>query len=116
MYLHTRNLIFFETLYSKKTKIGERYSISTKFIHIDLTTELNEDETFQSAMTYEEDQKLILNTEKEIAFNNGISTGIQEAKEEVVIGMLKKNLELNLISEITGLNEEEIEEIKKNIF
>ena len=198
MYLHTRNLIFFETLYTKKTKVGESYNTTTKFIHIDLTygikndekeyrkyyimdnekrkyiknkeiieynmdkimsfwynqneekikeyrhlimldlkkeelerlskgdelvkeftekiTKLNEEETFQSAMTYEEDQKLILNTEKQIAFNDGIeqgiSTGVQEKNKEVVIGMLKDNLDINLISKYTNTTIEEINKIK----
>jgi len=35
-------------------------------------TNLNEDETFQSAMTYEEDQKLILNTTKKYAYEDGV--------------------------------------------
>ena len=194
MYLHIRNLIFFETLFTKKTKVGETYDAFTKFIHIDLTygikgddkeyreyymmdeeqkkyiknkeiveynmdkimsfwynqeekkikeyrhlimldlekeelerlskgddlvkefaeklIKLNEDETFQSAMTYEEDQKLILNTEKQMAF----SDGIKEKNKEVVIGMLKDNLDINLISKYTNTTIEEIEQIKKEYF
>ncbi|MBE6147602.1 MAG: hypothetical protein E7168_04645 [Firmicutes bacterium] len=39
-YLHTRNFIYFSTLYSKKTKRGEEYDINTKFLHLDFTYQL----------------------------------------------------------------------------
>ena len=42
----------------------------------------------------------------------GISTGIKENRREVVIGMLKENLDISLISKITGLNIEDITKIK----
>lgn len=211
-YLHIRNFIFFSTIYSKKTKRGEKYDTDTKFIHLDFTysnteeehkvkniakedyieyyvqsstgekyvdnikiieynmdkimeywynkniqkvneykhlimldlktkdleklskgddfveevskkvTELNEQETFQSAMTYEEDQKLILNTEKHISFNEGIEQGIEQGivqgieqgskKEKLDIAkkLLSLNISLDDISKATGLS---IEEIKK---
>jgi len=68
---------------------------------------LNEDETFQSAMTYEEDQELILNTEKMIAENRGIKKGKREGKKESIISvvknMLSENIDINVISKVTGL-------------
>ena len=190
-YLHIRNFIFFSTIYSMKTKRGDKYDTDTKFIHLDFTytktkdkneddyteyymqssngekyvdnikiieynmdrimeywynedkkkvneykhlimldletkeleklsegddfveevnkkvTELNEQETFQSAMTYEEDQKLILNTEKHISFNEGV----QERNIEIAKSMLKEKLPLETISKCTNLTIEEINKL-----
>ena len=95
-------------------------------------TDLNEDETFQSWMTREEDQIVMFNTEKEMAYESGmregelqgltkgieqgisegISRGVERNKLEVAKNMLKKGLEVSLIMEITGLTKEEIEALK----
>ena len=94
-------------------------------------TNLNEQETFQSAMTYEEDQKLILNTEKKISFEEGVSEGITrgisqgitrgithgitqgitQRNEEIAKTMLLKNIDIKTISECTGLTVEEINKL-----
>lgn len=71
-------------------------------------TNLNEDETFQSAMTYEEDQKLILNTTKKYAYEQGV----KERENDIVINMLNKNFDYEIISDITKLSIEEIVKIK----
>ena len=39
---------------------------------------LNEDKSFKSAISYEEDQRLTLNTEKRISFEEGIQEGIKK--------------------------------------
>ena len=184
-YLHTRNFIFFTSIYNKKTKKGDAYDLKTKFIHLDFTyklddnkdyrkyyiqddenkryldiieiiefnmdkimeywyndneekideykhlimldlekegleklsegddfvkeyeerlNKLNEDETFQSAMTYEEDQELIRNTEKNQAYDNGKL----ESKIEIAKSLLENNIDINVISKSTGLSIEEI--------
>lgn len=202
VYLHTRNFIYFSTLYSKKVQRGEVYDIETKYLHLDFSygianndqdyikyyiqsdrgdkyiknieiieynmdkimeywyneneekikeykhlimldlkskdldklskgddfveefndkiTKLNEAETFQSAMTYEEDQKLILNTEKKLSFNEGMEEGrtegkqegIQEGKEErsveIARRMLSDGISSENISKYTGLSVTEI--------
>ena len=72
----------------------------------DKLTNLNEQETFQSAMTYEEDQKLILNTEKKISYEEGVN----ERNIEIAKNLLSKGMDIVDISEVTGLS---IEEIKK---
>ena len=188
-YLHTRNFIFFSSIYNKKTKKRDAYDLKTKFIHLDFTyrlddnkdyrkyyiqdeenkryldtieiiefnmdkimeywynestekieeykhlimldlekesleklserddfvkeyeerlNKLNEDETFQSAMTYEEDQKLILNTEKNQAYDNGKEEGSIIKSKEIAKSMLNKSMDVNLISELTNLTIEEI--------
>ena len=102
-----------------KTEELERLSKGDGFVKEfnEKITELNEKETFQSAMTYEEDQRLILNTEKSISFNEGIEQGIEKGSKdkqiEIAKSMLKKGMKINLISEITGLLQKEIEELSK---
>ena len=46
---------------------------------------------------------------------NALEEGIEQNKFEVVINMLNKKFDINLISEITGLNEEEIIKIKESL-
>lgn len=77
-------------------------------------TELNEQETFQSAMTYEEDQRLILNTEKSISFDEGFEQGSKESKIEISKSMTAKKMDINLISELTGLSVDEIKYLYYN--
>ncbi len=194
-YLHIRNYIYFSTLFSKKVQRGEKYDMVTKFMHVDLTygmnndndfieyyiqsnkgdkylenikiieynmdkimkywydknkqmvneykhlimldlnsseldklskgddfvekfnekiTKLNEQETFQSAMTYEEDQRLILNTEKSISFDEGLEQGSKERNIEIAKSMAAKKMDINLISELTGLSVDEIKYLYHN--
>ena len=96
-------------------------------------TNLNEQETFQSAMTYEEDQKLILNTEKKISFEEGVSEGItrgisqgisQGITRGISQGITQRNKEIAKnflklgtvsiedISKATGLTVEEINRLQ----
>lgn len=75
----------------------------------DKLTRLNETETFQSAMTYEQDQKLILNTEKRISYNEGS----KEKQLEIAKSMIKDNIDINDISKYTQLSIEEIIKIKE---
>ena len=67
-------------------------------------TDLNEQETFKSAMTYEEDQKLIQNTEKRIAYEEGTKQGMEQRNIEIAKNMLNLNLPIESISKITGLD------------
>lgn len=51
----------------------------------------------------------------EEGFDNGIKQGFREKQNEIIHNMLIKNIELSLISEITGLEEQEILNIKNNM-
>ena len=95
-----------------KTEELERLSKGDGFVKEfnEKITELNEKETFQSAMTYEEDQRLILNTEKSISFNEGV----EQARKENALAMLKEKIDIETISIVTGLNIKEIELLEKN--
>ena len=45
----------------------------------------------------------------------GIQTGIQQGKREMILAFLKAGAKINMIKEATGLNEEQIEEIRREI-
>ena len=79
-------------------------------------TALNNQETFQSFMSYEEDQRLIQNTEKKIAYEDwleqGISQGSSQEKIEIAKNMLKDTNDYQLISKYTGLSVENIKKLE----
>ena len=75
-------------------------------------TALNNQETFQSFMSYEEDQRLIQNTEKKIAYEDGLEQDISQEKVEIAKNMLKDTNDYQLISKYTGLSIENIKKLK----
>ena len=83
----------------------------------DKVTDLNNQETFRSFMTYEEDQRLIQNTEKKMAYEDGISQGISQGVEqrnvEIAKNMLKEKLDIATISRMTGLDADTLEKLSK---
>ena len=85
----------------------------------DKVTDLNNQETFRSFMTYEEDQRLIQNTEKKMAYDEGISQGIsqgiEQEKLEIAKNMLKEKLDIATISRMTGLDADTLEKLSKEI-
>ena len=101
---------------SKKDKAVEKYMKELD--------RLNEDPEFREYMSYEEDQRKILNSrlkkaeedgiEKGIkkGIKEGINQGIENEKLQIVQNMLKKGLDINLISEITNTPTDEIESLK----
>lgn len=93
-----------------KTKDLESLSKGDDFVKTfnEKITELNEQETFQSAMTYEEDQKLILNTEKHISFNEGVEQGSREKQLEIAKSMFNEKLPVETILKCTNLTIEEL--------
>ncbi|MGM9876093.1 MAG: hypothetical protein ACI310_02570, partial [Bacilli bacterium] len=48
-----------------------------------------------------------------LGHEEGLEQGIEDNKKEVIINMLKKEMDYNVISEITGKTIDEINEIKK---
>lgn len=77
----------------------------------DEVVKINDEEYFQSYMTREEDQLVCFNTEKAIAYDNGQ----EKSKIQIVKNMLKEKLNINLISKVTGLSNQEIDNIAKNL-
>ena len=76
--------------------------------YTDELTKLNDSDEFQSWMTYEEDQQMILNTEKKMSYNEGQN----DSKLEIAKKMLQMKTDIDFISEITGLSIEDIKNLK----
>ena len=59
----------------------------------------------------EETRKEELEYAKELGYTSGINKGIEKTAKN----MLNKNMDISIISEITGLSKEEIQKLKENI-
>ena len=99
----------------------------------DKITKLNEEPSFQEYMTKEEDDRKMYNTKMNYAKKTGIEEGIKrgikqgieqgieqgmnvgkkEEKIKIAKNMLKKNFDIDSISEITNLTKEEIKNLEK---
>ena len=96
----------------KRDKIVDKY--------ITNVTIVNDNPEFQKYMSEEEDKRKIQNSLISEAknegytsgVNDGISQGISEEKVNIAKNMLKKNMSMEDISDITGLSIEEIKNIK----
>ena len=73
--------------------------------------EVNDDETVIEEWILEENARL----KYEGQMSSAREEGIQEEKLETIKNMLKKGLDYQTISEVTGKTIEEIEEIARNI-
>ena len=72
--------------------------------YMDEVKRLNEDPEFREFISAEEDNRKIENSiKKELR-----EEGQEEEKLEIVKNMLSKNMDIKLISEITGLTEDQI--------
>ncbi len=71
---------------------------------VDKLKRLNKDDVFIYDITPEEDEKYIQNTERNIARKEVLA----EAKLEMTINLLKENIPIEKIVNVTGLSEEEI--------
>ena len=69
---------------------------------------LNSDADFVKELSEDEENQKVFNTEKKIAYNDGVQSGIEQKNIENARKMKEKGLEISLIKEITGLSEEEI--------
>ena len=74
---------------------------------VDKLKRLNKDDVFIYDITPEEDEKYIQNTERNIARKEVLA----EAKLEMIINLLKENIPIEKIVNVTGLSEEEIKKI-----
>ena len=97
-----------------KDKIVDKY--------ITNVTIVNDDPEFQKYMSEEEDKKKIQNSllseakEEGIeqGYTSGINDGISKEKVSIAKNMLRKNMSMEDISDITGLSIEEINKLRKN--
>ena len=58
---------------------------------------------------------LAVDIERLPSFNRGLEKGIETTLEKVAIGMLKLNLDIDIIQKTTGLSVEKIERLKRTI-
>ena len=77
----------------------------------DKVIDLNNQETFRSFMSYEEDQRLIQNTEKAMAYEEGT----KQEKIEIAKNMLKDTQDYELISKYTGLDTNTLQKLSKEM-
>ena len=94
-----------------KDKIVDKY--------ITNVTIVNDDPEFQKYMSKEEDERKIKNsllTEvREEGINLGIEKGINSRNTEIAQNMIKKNIDIEVISDVTGLEIDKINKLKENI-
>ena len=89
----------------------------------DEAIELNNDDDFVKLMSDEEEERLLKNSYIQEGFEQGIEKGIEQGiKEgieqqtiELTKNMLKKDIDISKISEITGLSSDEITKLAKNV-
>ena len=120
---------FLSTKYDKKRKI-DQWLLFLKYSHKEMMKEimeenenikeakeeldkLQQDEHLQYLAWLRQKYVLETNTMRNEGIRIGKAEGIKENQKEIVKKMLRKGLEINLIEEITGLNKEEIEKIRK---
>ncbi|MBQ4263863.1 MAG: hypothetical protein IJB83_06500, partial [Bacilli bacterium] len=66
---------------------------------------------YNDILTKEEDDRLIRESEKLFARDEGIEEGIEQSKVEIARNMLNENVDVFFISRITGLSIEEIKDL-----
>ena len=76
--------------------------------YMDEVKRVNEDPEFREFISAEEDNRKIENSIKKELREDGIKEGQREEKIEIAKNMLSKNMDIKLISEITGLTESEV--------
>ena len=74
--------------------------------------ELNTDQEFVQLLSNDDEYELYVESEISEARDDAHKEGVQESKLEIAKAMLKKNMDINLIAEITKLSIKEIEELQ----
>ena len=95
-----------------KDKLKEVNSIMPKVIdkYERFISSKEEMEVYNARDAFLYGQTIMLKKEREEGIKEGIEKGIEKEKYSLAINMKNKNMDINLISELTGLS---IEEIKK---
>lgn len=68
-YIHVRNFTFFTEIYDKKTLRGEEYKTNDKFIHIDLSYRLSDNDIKRSYYVMDKDNKKYIENFEIIEYN-----------------------------------------------
>ena len=88
-------------------------SMEEKEKFLNTIKEVNDDERVLEDWMWEEHYRLKEIDERNTALQEGREEGIEDNKKEVIINMLKKEMDYNVISDITGKTIDEIKEIKE---
>ena len=76
---------------------------------------VNEDADFLNFISVEKDNMMIENSIRDEGIRKGLEQGTEQSKNEIAKNMLKKGLDISLISEVTGLSNEQINNLKQNL-
>ena len=90
-------------------------SMEEKKKFLNTIKEVNDDERVLEDWMWEEHYRLKEIDERNTALQEGREEGIEDNKKEVIINMLKKEMDYNVISEITGKSIDEIKKIEKDM-
>ena len=114
-------LVFIEPSIADSYKLGKDINIMEEFIKDAIKASSNDIllEAYDKEWALKDEGKREgynsgYNSGYDSGYDSGFDDGIEQRNIEMVRNMLIKNLDVNLISEITGLSLEEIEEIKNN--
>ena len=87
---------------------------------------LNSDDKFVRFLSDEKETELLINTYRDEGYEKGIEAGIEQGKlvgiengelqerKKIAKEMINKGIDINLISELTKLSIDKIEELKKH--
>ena len=90
-------------------------SMEEKEKFLNTIKEVNDDERVLEDWMWEEHYRLKEIDERNTALQEGREEGIEDNKKEVIINMLKKEMDYSVISEITGKTIDEIKKIEKDM-
>ena len=93
-------------------KYSSKMVLSSIKESVDKLKTLNSDKKFVYNITPEQDDILTKNTLKKIYKSEGLAEGEAKAQREITINLLKNNYPIEEIAKITGLPEEEINNLK----
>ncbi|MFI3308069.1 MAG: hypothetical protein R3Y21_05830, partial [Mycoplasmatota bacterium] len=103
---------FLELMNIKREDVLNNMETQDEYIKksIEYIKKINSDPVITAALDREQRERLAYNTDIETAKRSGI----EETKILIVKNMLEKNMDIKLISEISGLKIVEIEKISQN--
>ncbi len=77
---------------------------------------VNEDADFLNFISVEKDNMMIENSIRDEGIRKGLKQGLEQgteqSKNEIAKNMLKENMDISLISKLTGLSNEQINKLK----
>ena len=72
---------------------------------------LNSDDKFVKFLSDEKETELLINTYRDEGYDKGLEKGTLQEKQKIAREMLNRDMDISLISELTKLSKEEIENL-----